>query len=517
MRLLNCDEMKQVEKYTAKYGLSYQRMMENAGAACARNIRNIIENDKTRRRNIAVVCGKGNNGGDGFVVARKFAENGYNVTVVLASGYPGSPEAEYMYKMAVDIAIPTVWYDADRTKAVQAVKSADVVVDAVFGFSFYGSISEDMKQLINEMTNARGLKFAIDVPSGVYCDSGYCDPNCFVADYTIAISALKPAHIVHPASDCCGDIIIANIGIPEDSYNFISNSMYTYNKTEVGNLFPERDPCAHKGTFGHLLSICGSRTMPGAAVLAAKAAVRSGVGLVTCAFPDCLYQTMTAKLTETLFMPLEGNAAGTLSASCIETLVASLDKYDAILIGCGLGVNEDTEAVLRAVLENAKVPVVVDADALNIISANKQLLEGVSAPVILTPHPGEMSRLTGVQAKLIQADRVACAGQFAKEYGVYVVLKGSNTVVASPDSDRVYVNASGNNGLSKGGSGDVLTGIITALLAQGLEPFDAASAGAYILGSSAESALELLHERALTAGDVLDAIEKTAGITEPRN
>ena len=508
MRLLNCDEMKQVEKYTAKYGLSYQRMMENAGAACARNIRNIIENDKTRRRNIAVVCGKGNNGGDGFVVARKFAENGYNVTVVLASGYPGSPEAEYMYKMAVDIAIPTVWYDADRTKAVQAVKSADVVVDAVFGFSFYGSISEDMKQLINEMTNARGLKFAIDVPSGVYCDSGYCDPNCFVADYTIAISALKPAHIVHPASDCCGDIIIANIGIPEDSYNFISNSMYTYNKTEVGNLFPERDPCAHKGTFGHLLSICGSRTMPGSAVLAAKAAVRSGVGLVTCAFPDCLYQTMTAKLTETLFMPLEGNAAGTLSASCIETLVASLDKYDAILIGCGLGVNEDTEAVLRAVLENAKVPVVVDADALNIISANKQLLEGVSAPVILTPHPGEMSRLTGVQAKLIQADRVACAGQFAKEYGVYVVLKGSNTVVASPDSDRVYVNASGNNGLSKGGSGDVLAGILSAFCARGLRPVDAADAAVYIHGYCADVLADRYSKTGILPSDVIDELRE---------
>ena len=500
--------MKQVEKYTAKYGLSYQRMMENAGAACARNIRNIIENDKTRRRNIAVVCGKGNNGGDGFVVARKFAENGYNVTVVLASGYPGSPEAEYMYKMAVDIAIPTVWYDADRTKAVQAVKSADVVVDAVFGFSFYGSISEDMKQLINEMTNARGLKFAIDVPSGVYCDSGYCDPNCFVADYTIAISALKPAHIVHPASDCCGDIIIANIGIPEDSYNFISNSMYTYNKTEVGNLFPERDPCAHKGTFGHLLSICGSRTMPGAAVLAAKAALRSGVGLVTCAFPDCLYQTMTAKLTENLFMPLEGNADGTLSASCVETLVSSLDKYDAILIGCGLGVNEDTEAVLRAVLENAKVPVVVDADALNIISANKQLLENVPAPVILTPHPGEMSRLTGVQAKLIQADRVACAGQFAKEYGVYVVLKGSNTVVASPDSDRVYVNASGNNGLSKGGSGDVLAGMIAGLLGQGIKPLKAAACAAWLHGAAGDLCAAELGQYAMLPTDMLSVLPR---------
>lgn len=508
MRLLNCDEMKQVEKYTAKYGLSYQRMMENAGAACTRNIRNIIESEKTRRRNIVVVCGKGNNGGDGFVVARKFAENGYNVCIVLASGYPGSPEAEYMYKMAVDIAIPTVWYDADRSKAIQTVKSADVVVDAIFGFSFYGSISEDMKMLINEMSQANGLKFAIDVPSGVYCDSGYRDPNCFVADYTIAISALKPAHIVHPASDCCGDIIIANIGIPEDSYNFINNSMYTYNKTEIGNLFPYRDPCAHKGTFGRLLSICGSRSMPGAAALAAKAALRSGVGLVTCAFPECIYNTMTAKLTETLFMPLEGNAQGTLSSACTEKLIASLENFDAILIGCGLGVNEDTEAVLKAVLENAKVPVVVDADALNIIAKNKTLLENVSAPVILTPHPGEMSRLTGLQTNLIQADRVSCAGGFSKEHGVYVVLKGSNTVVASPESDRVYVNASGNNGLSKGGSGDVLAGILSAFCARGLRPVDACDTAVYIHGYCADVLADKYSKTGILPSDVIEELRE---------
>lgn len=486
MRLLNCEEMKQVEKYTAKYGLSYQRMMENAGAACTRNIRNVIELDKTRRRNIAVVCGKGNNGGDGFVVARKFAENGYNVCIVLASGYPATPEAEYMYKMAVDIAIPTVWYDADKQKAVQTVRNADVIVDAIFGFSFYGSIAEDMRQLINEMSSARGLKFAIDVPSGVYCDSGYRDEGCFVADYTIAISALKPAHIVHPASDCCGDIIIANIGIPEESYNFINCSMYTYNKTEVGNLLPARDPCAHKGSFGHLLSICGSRSMPGAAVLAASAALRSGVGLITCAFPESLYHTMTSKLTETLFMPLPESADGTLSAECAPMITASLEKYDAVLIGCGLGVNDDTAFVLKTVLENAKVPVVVDADALNIISEHPEFLQSISTPVILTPHPGEMSRLTGVQTELLQTDRISCAKNFSHEHGVYVVLKGANTVVASPESDRVYVNASGNNGLSKGGSGDVLAGMISAFCAQKIDPVNCADVGVYIHGYCAD-------------------------------
>ena len=165
MLLLSCDEMKQVEQYTAKYGLSFQRMMENAGAACARNIRNITEKDSQRARNIVVVCGKGNNGGDGFVVARKFAENGYNVCVVLAAGYPTSEEAVYMYKMVVDLSIPTVWYDADRLKTLQTIRNADIIVDAVFGFSFYGAIGDELTGLFDEMNRAKGIKFSIDVPS----------------------------------------------------------------------------------------------------------------------------------------------------------------------------------------------------------------------------------------------------------------------------------------------------------------------------------------------------------------
>ena len=374
MRLLSSDEMKQVEQYTAKYGLSYQRMMENAGAACARNIRNIVENDTTPRRNAVIVCGKGNNGGDGFVVARKLSENGYNVSVILSCGYPDSPEATYMYKLVIDSSIPTIWYDADRLKAMQTVKNADIVVDAIFGFSFYGNISEDLRLLISEMSNSKGIKFAIDVPSGVYCDSGYNDPGCFRADYTIAISALKPAHIIHPATDFCGDIIIANIGIPEDSYNLVKDSLYTYNKTEVGHLFPERKSDAHKGSFGHLLCICGSRNMVGAAVLSASAALRSGAGLVTVAFPESAYIPIATKLTETLFMPLPETGEGTLSADCLPKLISSLDKYDGIVIGCGLGVNDDTRAVVKAVLENAKVPIIVDADGINIIAENISIL-----------------------------------------------------------------------------------------------------------------------------------------------
>lgn len=506
MRLLSCNEMKQVESYAAKYGLSYQRMMENAGSACARNITNIIEKESMRKRNIVVVCGKGNNGGDGFVVARKFAENGYNVCVILASGYPSSQESIYMYKMVIDLSIPTVWYDADRLKTLQTIKNADVIVDAVFGFSFYGNISEDLVYLFNEMNNSKAIKFAVDLPSGVYCDSGFKDDNCFIADYTIAISALKPCHIIHPASDCCGDIIIANIGISADSYQFVENSMYTYSKAEINNLIVKRESTSHKGTYGHLLSICGSKKMPGAPVLAAKAALRSGVGLVTAAFPESIYNTLSVKLTEALLMPLKENEDGTIAASSADEIFKDISKYSAILIGCGLSVTEDIKKLVFEIIRKAKVPVIIDADGINIISQNIDILKEASAPVILTPHPKEMSRLCGASVSLIQSDRVTCAKDFAKANNVYVVLKGSNTVVASPKSDSVYINSSGNSGLSKGGSGDVLAGIISSFCAEGMNEEDACTVGVYIHGHSADRTADRLSQTGMLPSDVIEEL-----------
>lgn len=503
--------MKQVEQYTAKFGLSYQRMMENAGAACARNIRNILEKDTGRRRNIVVVCGKGNNGGDGFVVARKFAENGYSVCVILAAGYPSSAEAVYMYKMVVDLTIPTVWYEADKLKAIQTIRNADVIVDAVFGFSFYGNIAENLYELFDEMNGAASLKFAIDVPSGVYCDSGYRDERCFVSDYTIAISALKPAHIIHPAADCCGDIIIANIGIPQESYSFIESSIYTLSKAEIGNMLKSRESTSHKGAYGHLLCIAGSRNMPGALSLCAKAALRSGVGLVTAAFPESLYTTASLKLTEALLMPLKENENGAISKDNIEHLISILDKYTAVVIGCGLSVCDDTKAVVESIVANSKVPVIIDADAINAICENTDILKEAKAPIILTPHPKEMSRLTGLPVSMIQTDRVKAAQDFAAQNGVCVVLKGSNTVVCSAEGGSAYINASGNSGLAKGGSGDVLSGILGAFVSQGLPVQAAATAAVYIHGHCADNVADKMSQTGMLPSDVIDELAYVFG------
>lgn len=507
MRLLTSGEMQLVEQYTAKFGLSYQRMMENAGAACARNIRAAIEREGITGKKIVVVCGKGNNGGDGFVIARKFAENGYNVCVLLASGYPSTAEATYMYKLVLDLSIATIWYDADKAKALQTVRNADIIVDAVYGFSFYGNISEELKVLFNEMTSAKGLKFSVDLPSGVYCDSGFYDSSCIKADYTIAISSLKPAHIVHPACECCGDIIIANIGLPEESYEVVGESLFTYNKSEVRELFPERVTTANKGYFGHLLCICGSKKMPGAAVLSAQAALRSGVGLVTVAFPESAYIPISSKLTEAILLPLKENDVGTLSKDCISELKNNMHKYSAVLIGCGLGVNEDTDEVVRWVVENSQVPVIIDADGINIVASDIDMIQGAKSKLIFTPHPLEMSRLSGADVQMILSDTVSAAREFSHKHGVYTVLKSANTVVSYPFSNKTYVNSTGNTGLSKGGSGDVLAGLVGGMVAQRFDAESAVCAAVYVHGYAADVVADNSSKTGMLPGDVVSELK----------
>ncbi len=507
MRILTSEQMKAVEEYTSKFGMSYQRMMENAGAACARNIRNILERENITGKKIIVVCGKGNNGGDGFVIARKFAENGYKVCILLASGYPGSAEATYMYKLALDLSIPTIWFEADKAKAIKTIKNADIIVDAIYGFSFYGALNEETELLLREMNEADGVRFSVDLPSGVYCDSGYYAKGCFKADYTVAISALKPAHVIHPACDYCGDIVVASIGIPQESYSVVSECAYTYDRSDVTELFPVRETTAHKGNFGHVLCICGSKNMPGAAVMCAGAALRSGVGLVTVAFPESAYIPIASKLTEALLMPLEENVYGTLSSGCIKEIERNIHKYDSVVIGCGLGLNEDTISVVKWVIENAKVPVIVDADGINAVANDIDILQRAKCKLVFTPHPKEMSRLNGDDIQRVMSDSVKCALDFSHKYGVLTVLKSANTVVAVPKSDAVYINSTGNNGLSKGGSGDILAGLMGGMAAQSFMLKDAVTVAVYLHGFAADSAAERSSRSGMLPGDVIQELK----------
>ncbi len=499
MRILSDRQMKVVEQTAAENGMSFLRLMENAGAACARIIKDKLLVVPFKNQKIVVLCGSGKNGGDGFVIARKLYESGYSVNIILVFGHPKDSDAIEMMKMLKGLSVNIYDFGIDIKAAQQQISNADVLVDCIFGTGFYGQARENHALVFDTMNQSSAVSVSIDIPSGLLCNSGDKTEHFIKPDLTIAISSLKPVHILVPAAKYCGEVVVADIGISEKFYSQWENDyLYTLSDEETKQMLPPINLLANKGDFGHVLSVCGSRSMPGAAVIAANGSVYSGAGLVTAAFPDCAYAAISSNLTEPLLLPLASNREGTLSTLSIKQILKASKKATAILIGCGLGNNKDTSTVVEEIIKNAHCPIVLDADGINAVCGNLVILKNASHPLILTPHPGEMSRLTGLSISDIQNNRVKTAVEFAQAYGVVLVLKGANTVVAQHNGNKTYVNSRGNPGLATGGSGDLLSGILVSLLAQGMTAWEASKAAVYIHGLTADVAVESSSYRGLT-------------------
>ena len=488
MRILTAAQIRAVEERAVDTGLDYLRLMENAGSACARSVAEKAQITLESNTAATVVCGKGKNGGDGFVIARKLYDKGAEVSVVLAAGHPAAADALEMYTRMTALPIEVVNYETQRDLALEKLRTAQVLVDAVFGIGFYGDPNAQTARLFEAMSASPALKIAVDLPSGVNCDVSLTPEHAFHADCTAAISTLKPAHVLYPAAALSGEVSVVRIGIPESCYEDEDGMLFSIEGDTVRGWFAPRDPVSNKGDYGHLLNVCGSHRMPGAAVLAAKGAVAMGVGLVTAAFPEGAYAAVASKLTEPLLLPLYANREGSFAQAALPELRAALGKASAVLIGCGLGVNGDTAFLVESLLAEASCPVILDADGINIAAAHIDMLKNRKAPLILTPHPGEMARLCGCTAAEIQADRTGAARRFAQEYGVTLVLKGANTVIAGENAASLFVNRTGNPGMAKGGSGDLLAGMLASLAAQGLEPLKAAAAAVYLHGLAGDAA-----------------------------
>lgn len=473
MKILSCEQMRALEKAVVHGGATYLNLMEQAGSGAAR----VIRQRAHVLKNVTVLCGKGNNGGDGFVIARKLQEWGAQVTVLLLEGNPLTEDAALMFDQMEKVEV----FSYEQEEAARRLELADVIVDAVYGIGFRGKIREEFEPLIQRVNRSQAQVFAIDLPSGAQGDTGTVEGSCVRADVTVTFTTLKPAHVLYPAADYCGDTVIAQVGIEQD---FIHNSpciMEAADDEWVKKVLPVRASNSHKGTYGTLLSVCGSRGMAGAAMMSGCAALRSGAGLVKMAIPQSIYPMISGALWEPVFAILPENEKGTLSAECKAELLSMLSAASACLIGCGLGCNADTEKLVYSLLTQAKIPLIIDADGINALLVNIDSMKTARAPVILTPHPGEMARLLGVSTAQIQSDRFYCAKSFAMEYHVTLVLKGANTLIAMPDG-TVFVNRTGNPGMARGGSGDVLAGMIASFVAQGIAPGDAAVAGAYLHG-----------------------------------
>lgn len=481
--------MKAAEAAADKNGISYMALMRNAGEACFARISKILGGveDKT----FVVLAGRGNNGGDGIVIANSLTEARASVILVFVQDLPKSDTARQCYSMYEKVVKSTL-YVHRKDVVKRALGSCDAIIDCVFGTGFHGELEENLKDLfmyINE--SCPGIKISADVPSGINSDTGEVAEGAFRPDYTIVLAAMKTGLYNHPAFESCGRIMIADIGIPSNCYGSCEAVL---TDDVLLEFLPKRTSVSHKGTFGRMLNISGSAFYTGAALLSTDGALRTGVGLCTLATPTRVINAIAAAVPETTYLPLEQDFDGFINDKSVDMIKKELEntKYDAILIGCGLGSRKTTTDLTELVIRNADCPVIVDADGLNSLAGNINVLKESKKGVIVTPHPGEFSRMTGKPTADIQRDRIASAKKFAKEYGCVTVLKGVNTVIAAPDG-QTFVNTTGNAGLAKGGSGDVLAGIIASLAAQGTELMYAAALGAYLHGQAADRLVARTH------------------------
>lgn len=507
MKVLTSLQMKMAEAAANANGTSYLRLMENAGSACARAVREEYGITSDNPKIITVVCGRGNNGGDGYVIARKLCEIGCRVSVILAGGTPLTEQSKEMFSRVEQMPVNMIVFETNKSSALDTLLKSDIIVECVFGTGLTRDVSDIYAELFRYIDSSSAKKVSIDVPAGINADTGEVMGYAVNADFTVAVCAAKPCHILLPGSKYCGKVKVVSIGITEEEMR-VSGEPYCHSIDFdlVKNLLPKRNPISNKGDYGHVLSLCGSKCMAGAAVLAATGAVRGGAGLVTAAFPECAYPAISSKLTSPLLLPLEYNSEGTFSADATEKIKSALKKATAVLFGCGMGINKDTVAVSAEILKSSECPIVIDADGINIISRNINVLKAAKVPIIITPHPGEMSRLTGKSIRQIQSDRIQTAVDFANEHGVTVILKGANTVVAIPDEKTAYVNTTGNAGMSKGGSGDLLAGIVSAFLASGMSAEDSSVLAVFLHGLAGDIAAKKYSVTAMTPTDTANCL-----------
>jgi len=500
MRIVTSGEMKQIEQRSLEFGLSFHRLMENAGGAAAAFIRRTF---KIAQRNCVVFCARGNNGGDGLVVARKLAESDVSVIVVQLDGKPSSPEAMAMHEQLSGMGVPIYDFASVQKSIAGWLAQTDLVVDAICGTGFRGQLRPEHAAACAMVNDCTAVIVSLDLPTGVECDSGEATEGALRADYTLVFDSLKPCHILPGSLPLCGAVEVLDIGIPDEARALVQLSFGALSARQVFELIPARQPDSHKGSYGRVLNIAGSSRYRGAAVLSTLAALRCGAGIVTLAGTELVCAAAAVCAPEATFLPLPANNAGGIDFAAGEQLAEALRGANAVALGCGLENTGHTLRLLEFVLRNATCPVVLDADGINALAGNIHLLGGVGVPVILTPHPGEMARLCQTTTAQVQENRIGTALSFAREHGVYLLLKGQKTLIACPDG-KLLRNETGNPGLAKGGSGDILTGMIAALLAGGLAPKDAAACAAFLHGMAADRTALRRSQTAMLPSEILD-------------
>lgn len=494
--LLKSDEMKQMDQAVNKeIGIPSVVLMERAALAAIE----VLE-DHFLLKKVLVVCGSGNNGGDGFAIARLLHLKKKEVSILFVGNEMScTPETVLQKKICEKYQIPICrnWKHDEYTS----------IVDAMFGIGLSRTIEGNYKEWIQQINEHPAKVLSVDIPSGICADNGKVMGTAVKADITVTFAYKKIGHILYPGAEYCGKVIRKDIGIMPEATTKQLPCCYTYDKRDLTRL-PERYPYSNKGTYGRVLVIAGSKNMSGAAYFSGMAAYRVGTGLVQIFTESCNRNILQQILPEAILKTQDWEKTDQ------KKVIKKLEWADAVAIGPGLGISEQKRSTLYQIIKNMYRPLVIDADGLNLLVDQIQVLHEKKGPVIVTPHIGEMSRLIKKTKQEILADLIGTAKAFAREYHVICVLKDTRTIVT--DGKDVYINQSGNHGMAVGGSGDVLTGIIAGLLAQKMNPFEAAKMGVYLHGLAGDEAKKEIGACAMTARDILNHIGKVQKMEEYR-
>jgi hydroxyethylthiazole kinase-like uncharacterized protein yjeF len=486
--ILDNDGMREADRHTIEdLGVAGVVLMENAATGVVEAVREVFPD----ARRILVLCGPGNNGGDGFAAARHLHNGGLDVQLCLV-GDPAklSPDAATNHRLAEGFGVPIAVVDDDDVSMVEAMLEdwpADLVLDALLGTGTDRPLAGRLAALVDLVADSGVPVVAVDVPTGLNGSASAVPGPHLAADLTVTFAALKICHALPPACISCGEVAVVDIGIPPQAIED-GCSLWMTEADDIALMLPSRGPDAHKGRFGHLLIVAGATGRGGAAAMAAKSAVVIGAGLVTMAVPDGVLPVVDGACLEAMSHPLRSDGAGAVAGP--EGLEDLLDRMTAIAAGPGLGTGDGAAKTLDWLLATWTGPLLLDADAINLLAGSPDRLAGRDVPAVLTPHPGELGRLLGIPTEEVVADRLAAARSAARQSGAIIVAKGFGTIIAEPEG-QAWVNPTGDVGLASGGSGDVLSGTIGALLAQGLEPLRAALVGCWLHGRAGEIGGEL--------------------------
>lgn len=487
MKLTTAEQMRGLDDAAInRYGIPGIVLMENAGRGTVETINR--EFGSLAGKHVSIFAGPGNNGGDGLVIARYLHQQGARPSVYLLmepEKLKGDAATNLASVQKLSIPLHVVLSHDELLNLEEQLAKSRFVIDAIFGTGLTRDVSGYFADVIKRINTFSCPVVAVDIPSGLNSDSGMPLGHCVQADLTVTFGLAKVGQVVQPGARYVGRLEVLDIGIPAEAVREAGIDLEVLEKRDLGEWIPVRQPDAHKGTFGHLLILAGSPGKTGAAILSALGALRSGIGLVTLCVPQELNPVFEASLLEAMTVPLP-NSSQVVSIKDFGLIEEALAGKEAIVIGPGLGLADETAELVLKVYRELPQPMVVDADALTILAQNDAVIKDPAGIRILTPHPGEMARLVGGTSKDVQANRHQVAATFAKENKVFVLLKGASTVIASPEG-RIAINPTGNAGMATGGMGDVLSGLIGSLLAQGLSPWQAACLGAYVHGMAGDS------------------------------